>query len=100
MNNNYEINEIENYLNVLGNNTKNTDLKAISNTNNVENNTVSIDKKIYLTIKETSLLFNIGISKIRNLTQERDCPFVLFNGSKCLISRKKFEKFLDSKHSI
>lgn len=45
MNNNYEINEIENYLNVSGNNTKNTDLKAISNTNNVENNTVSIDKK-------------------------------------------------------
>jgi len=71
MNNNYEINEIENYLNVSGNNTKNTDLKAISNTNNVENYTVSIDKKIYLTIKETSLLFNIGKQDKKSYSRER-----------------------------
>ena len=104
MNNRYEINEIENYLNISGNKAKNTELKEISKHNNtesnIENNTISIDKKVYLTIKETSLLFNIGITKIRNLTQEKNCPFVLFNGTKCLISRKKFEIFLDNKHSI
>lgn len=81
--------EIKDCLSISGNKVKGTGIKEMP-----------IDKKIYLTINEASLLFNIGITKIRNLTQEKDCSFVLFNGNKCLINRKKFEIFLDDKRFI
>ena len=55
MNNRYEINEIENYLNISGNKAKNTELKEISKHNNtesnIESNTISIDNKSVLNHK-------------------------------------------------
>lgn len=69
--------------------------------NNVNNNIeISIKDKAFLTIKEASEYFSIGQTKIRSLTDQSNCDFVLFNGSKRLIKREKMEKYLDAQYSI
>lgn len=61
---------------------------------------VKIKDKAFLTIKEAAEYFGIGQTKIRELTDQRNCDFVLFNGSKRLIKRTKMEKYLESQYSI
>lgn len=61
---------------------------------------VKIKDKAFLTIKEAVKYFGIGQTKIRELTDQRNCDFVLFNGSKRLIKRTKMEKYLESQYSI
>lgn len=56
--------------------------------------------KPYLTLEEASSYFGIGINKIRELTNEKNCPFVLFVGSKRLIKRKEMENYLNKQYSI
>ena len=69
--------------------------------NSVNNNIeISIKDKAFLTIKEASEYFSIGQTKIRSLTDQSNCDFVLFNGSKRLIKREKMEKYLDAQYSI
>ena len=65
-----------------------------------EQSELSIEHKYLLTIKEASQYFNIGENKLRELTNDSDCPFVLWNGNKRLIKRKEFEKFLDNSYSF
>ena len=57
-------------------------------------------EKINLTIKEAAALFGIGEKKIIELTNDENCPYVLYNGNKRLIKRKKFEKYLETAFSI
>lgn len=66
----------------------------------MKNNTLSISEKSLLTLKEAAEYFNIGVKKLRLLTAGDNCPFVLWNGSKRLIKRIPFEKFLHSQFSI
>ena len=43
---------------------------------------------------------NIGINKLREITNERNCDFVFFVGNKRLIKRKRFEQYLDRVFSL
>lgn len=62
---------------------------------------IPIWEKFTLTIQEAALYFNIGEKKIRRLAQDHiDYGFVLQNGSKVLIKREMFEKFLNVTSSI
>lgn len=65
-----------------------------------DNLEVEIKDKAFLTIKEAVEYFGIGQTKLRELTDQRNCEFVLFNGSKRLIKRTKMEKYLESQYSI
>ncbi|MET3559305.1 excisionase family DNA binding protein [Streptococcus rupicaprae] len=56
--------------------------------------------KTNLTIEEAASYSNIGINKLRDLTVDEDCDFVLWCGSKRLIKREKFEQFLSNAYSI
>ena len=51
-------------------------------------------------MEEAAAYFGIGINKLREMTNEDNCPFVLWNGSKRMIKRKAFEKFLEAAYSI
>lgn len=64
------------------------------------NRTIPLNEKKNLTLKESSVLFNIGINKIREMSNADDCPFVLWVGSKRLIKKEKFEEYLDNQYSI
>lgn len=48
---------------------------------------VPVWEKANLTLEEAAAYFGIGINKLRDLTNEESCPFVLWNGSKRLIKR-------------
>lgn len=67
----------------------------------MENYSCPIADKFALTLEEASAYFGIGTSKLRTLTDEKQCePYVLWNGSKRLIKRKAFEGFLAQQYSI
>ena len=51
-------------------------------------------------MEEAAAYFGIGINKLREMTNEDNCPFVLWNGSKRMIKRKAFEKFFEAAYSI
>lgn len=56
--------------------------------------TVPIEAKVALTIKEAAEYSNIGINKIESLLRTPRCPFVLYVWKKKLVKRKEFEKFI------
>ena len=54
-----------------------------------------------MTISESANYFGIGEKKLRQIIEYYDDGgFVLYNGSKYLIKRKKFESFLDELESL
>ena len=61
---------------------------------------VPIPEKYLLTIKEASAYFNLGVKQLRKLAEENMTGFSLRNGSRYLIIRSKFEKFLEDTSSI
>ncbi|WP_034448860.1 excisionase [Butyrivibrio sp. AE2032] len=61
---------------------------------------VAIADKALLTLEEAAKYFNIGINKLRIMTNEENCPYVVWNGSKRLIKRKPFEEYLYRSYSI
>ena len=63
-------------------------------------NEVSIADKALLTLEEAADYFNIGMNKLRELTGDDHCPFVLWNGSKRLIKREPFKEYLYKQYSI
>lgn len=42
----------------------------------------------------------IGINKLRKLSDKVDCTFVLFNGTKRLIKRRKLDEYIEKNYSI
>ena len=62
---------------------------------------VPLWEKYTLTLSEASEYFNIGEKKMRKLVAENmDSGFVIQNGVKVLIKRKRFEAFLDDLSAI
>ena len=65
-------------------------------TDNTKINTVPIHLKMLLSIREAAEYSNIGINKIDSLLRKPNCPFVLFVGTKKLVKRIEFEKFMQN----
>jgi excisionase family DNA binding protein len=61
---------------------------------------VPIWEKANLTLEEAAAYSNVGINRIREISNDENCSFVLFVGSKRLIKRKPFEKYLEQSYSI
>ena len=59
---------------------------------------VPIWEKSNLTLEEAAA--SIGVNKIRELSNDENCPFVLWVGSKRLIKRKLFDKYIEECYSI
>ena len=56
---------------------------------------IPVWEKTLLTLEEAAAYSGIGINKLRELTQERHCDFVLWNGTKRLIKRKKLDDYIE-----
>ena len=61
---------------------------------------VPIWNKANLTIEEAAAYFGIGENKLRELTSDEDCKFVLRIGTKRLIKRRQFEQYLEHAFSL
>lgn len=62
--------------------------------------TVPIGEKSNLTLDEAAAYFNIGVNKLREISNDDNCTFVLWVGSKRLIKRKAFDAYLEKAYSI
>lgn len=60
-----------------------------------QENNVPLWFKYALTIDEASKYFNIGRNKLRFLTYANNSDYILRNGTKVLIKREKFERYLN-----
>jgi excisionase family DNA binding protein len=61
---------------------------------------VPVWEKANLTLEEAAAYSNIGINRLRELSDGDQCPFVLFVGNKRLIKRKQFDAYLAEAYSI
>lgn len=61
---------------------------------------VAICQKYLLTLEEAALYTGIGINKLREMSNNENCNFVVWNGSRRMLKRKKLEEFLNAAYSI
>ena len=54
----------------------------------------------HLTLEEAAAYSGIGINKLREITNEDKCKFVLWVGNKRLIKRRLFDCFVEQAYSI
>ena len=58
-------------------------------------------KKYTLTIEESTVYFGIGEKKLRQFIMEnKNADFIIRNGVKVMIKRKKFEEYLDNEINV
>ena len=63
-------------------------------------NEIPIWEKSNLTLEEAAAYSGIGINKLRKLSDNEQCQFVLWIGSKRLIKRKKLDEYTEKMYSI
>ena len=61
---------------------------------------IPIWKKSNLTVEEAAAYCGIGSRKLREMSDSEFCPFVLWNGSKRLIKRRKLDEYLDNAYTV
>ncbi len=64
---------------------------------------IPVWNRYLLTVKESANYFNIGENKMHKIANENidsKYNFVIQNGSRTMINRKKFEQYLDETSSI
>ncbi|MCI9629799.1 excisionase [Thomasclavelia cocleata] len=67
----------------------------------MNNKDIPIWEKYTLTIEEASKYFRIGENKLRRLAEEnQNADWLLMNGNRIQIKRKKFEKLIDKLDAI
>ena len=62
--------------------------------------TVPIWEKTNLTLEEAAAYSGIGINKLRKLSDDENCSFVLLIGSKRLIKRRKLDEYTEKAYSL
>lgn len=62
---------------------------------------IPVWEKYTLTIEEAAAYFRIGINKLRRIiSEDPDADFILWNGTRAQIKRKKFEEYIDKLNVI
>lgn len=61
---------------------------------------VPIWEKSNLTLEEAAAYSGIGINKLRKLSDDEQCRFVLWIGSKQLIKRRQLDEFTEKMYSL
>ena len=61
---------------------------------------VPIWEKSNLTLEEAAAYSGVGINKLREITNNERCGFVLWVGTKRLVKRKLLDKYLEGAYSI
>ena len=61
---------------------------------------VPLKDKFMLTLDEANAYFSIGLTRLRELTNDKSCGYVVYNGKKRLIIRDMFEKFLRETNNL
>lgn len=65
-----------------------------------EAKSIPLDAKPLLTLKEASIYTGIGINKLREMSNENSCDYVLFVGRKRMFKREALLQFLKEAYSV
>ena len=57
-------------------------------------------EKSNLTLEEAAAYSGIGINKLRQMTDDENCEFVLWIGTKRLIKRRKLDEYIEKMYSV
>ncbi|MBQ8962319.1 MAG: excisionase family DNA-binding protein [Clostridia bacterium] len=66
----------------------------------MERKMVPVWEKSNLTLEEAAAYSGIGINKLRKMSDDQRCPFVLWNGTRRLIKRRKLDEYIEKSYSI
>jgi len=61
---------------------------------------IPIYEKEFLTLEEAAAITGIGVNKLRIMSDSEKCDYVLWNGNKRLLKRRKLCAYLDECYSI
>lgn len=61
---------------------------------------IPIWQKTALTLEEAAAYSGIGVNKLRKMSDDEHCDFVLWNGTKRLIKRRKPDEYVEKAYSI
>lgn len=61
---------------------------------------VPLWERATLTLEETAAYTGIGINKLREMSDEPGCEYVIWLGNKRLFKRRKLDEYLDGAYSI
>ena len=64
------------------------------------NNEVDIKDKVLLTLEEAAAYTGVGINKLRKLSNNENCKFVIFIGTKRMLKREALKEYLSKQYSI
>jgi len=79
-----------------GNETADNQIKEVS----TEVESCPLWEKVLLTVNQASQYSGIGINTLRDLTDEPNCKFVFWIGTKRMIKRKELEQFIGKTKKI
>lgn len=63
-------------------------------------NVLPLEAKPLLTLKEASCYTGIGIKKLREMSNEKNCDYVIFVGRKRMLKREALLQFLRGAYSV
>lgn len=87
-------------LKAMGQQTPSQDTPSRAEPQKDKSEKLPIPLKLNLSIREASEYSNIGINRLEAMLREPGCPFVLFVGTKKLVKREPFERFIAEKYAI
>ena len=61
---------------------------------------VPLAQKELLTLREAAAYTGIGINRLRRMSDDEDCSFVLWVGSKRMLKRRELEQYLAEAYSV
>lgn len=61
---------------------------------------IPIWEKSNLSFDEAAAYTGVGVNKLRELSNQEDCNFVIRIGSKKMLKRKKLDEFIDKAYSL
>lgn len=64
------------------------------------NKEVALNEKTLLTLEEAAAITGLGMQKLRDISNDEACEFVLWNGSKRMFKRRRLEAYLEAAYSI
>ena len=59
-----------------------------------------LQNKVLLTLEEAAAYTGLGLQKLRTISNDENCEFVLWNGTKRMFKRRKLEEYLEAAYSI
>ncbi len=61
---------------------------------------VPLWERAALTLEEASAYTGIGINKLRQMSNAKNCDYLIWVGNKRMLKRKKLDEFLEGTYSV